>query len=42
MNRIWKKKNIKENLKISDKEKTNYYENIYPSFAIIVLQLHIN
>ena len=34
--------NIKENIKISDKDKAHYYDNAYPHFSIIVLQLHIN
>jgi hypothetical protein len=40
INRIWE--NIKENIKISEKEKANYYDNAYLPFTIIVLQLHIN
>jgi len=40
INRIWE--NIKENIKISDKDKGNYYDNAYPPISIIVLQLHIN
>jgi hypothetical protein len=37
---IWE--NIKENIKILEKEKANYYDNAYLAFTIIVLQLHIS
>jgi len=40
INRIWE--NIKENMKISEKKKANYYDNANPPFPFIVLQLHIN
>jgi hypothetical protein len=40
INRIWE--NIQENTQISDKEKANYYYNIYPPYSITVLQLYMN
>jgi len=36
INRIWE--NIEENIKISDTDKANYYDNAYPPISVIVLQ----